>query len=403
MKTDILVSPARRRLLRTGLAIGIAMPLASFRTLASAFAPSSDLWDRWLANEKINTSEPDFAAWDLILGRYLRPGDRGPNLFDYGAVTAADRQVLKSFVADMARVPVSGLSRQVQLPYWVNMYNALTIDVVLDDYPVRSIRDIDISPGFFADGPWDKKLVEIESETLSLNDIEHRILRPIWRDPRLHYVVNCAAIGCPKLETTAYSAATMEQSLEETARNYVNDPRGISIRAGRVTVSRIYDWFIEDFGDSESGVIAHLKRYAAAPVVEQLAAIGRGGYVLREAGGPFDAIIMATGSEVGLAMTAADELAAQNVNVRVVSMPNPGRFMAQDRIYRESVIPADCKARVAVEAGTGHYWYPFVGDHGRIIGIDRFGASAPAPELFEHYGITVANVSDAVRELLDSD
>ena len=81
--------------------------------------------------------------------------------------------------------------------------------------------------------------------------------------------------------------------------------------------------------------------------------------------------------------TAAEELAEQDINVRVVSMPNPGRFMAQERVYRESVLPSDCKARVAVEAGVGHYWYPFVGDRGRIIGIDRFGASAPASELFE--------------------
>ena len=133
---------------------------------------------------------------------------------------------------------------------------------------------------------------------------------------------------------------------------------------------------------------------------EQLAAIDHGGYVLREAGGPCDAIIIATGSEIGLAMTAAEELAAQDIHVRVVSMPNPGRFMAQERTYRESVISTDCKARVAVEAGVGHYWYPFVGDHGRIISIDRFGASAPAPELFEHYGFTVDNVCSAVRECL---
>jgi len=136
---------------------------------------------------------------------------------------------------------------------------------------------------------------------------------------------------------------------------------------------------------------------------DQLEAIVRGGYVLREAAGPCDAIIIATGSEVGLAMSAADELAAQNINVRVVSMPNPGRFMAQERVYRESVIPTDCKARVSVEAGVGHYWHPFVGDHGRIISIDRFGASAPAPELFEHYGLTVESVSNAVRELLNAD
>ena len=135
----------------------------------------------------------------------------------------------------------------------------------------------------------------------------------------------------------------------------------------------------------------------------QVAAIARGGYVLRESSGPCDAIIIATGSEVGLAMATAEGLAGQNINVRVVSMPNPGRFMAQERVYRESVLPSDCKARVAVEAGVGHYWYPFVGDHGRIIGIDRFGASAPASELFELYGFSIANISKVVKELLGTD
>jgi transketolase len=136
---------------------------------------------------------------------------------------------------------------------------------------------------------------------------------------------------------------------------------------------------------------------------KQVEAIERGGYVLREASGPCDAIIIATGSEVGLAMAAAEGLSAQDVNVRVVSMPNPGRFMAQEPDYRESVLPSDCKARVAVEAGVRHYWYPFVGDQGRIIGIDRFGASAPASELFEIYGLTVNHVSEAVMELLESE
>jgi transketolase len=135
---------------------------------------------------------------------------------------------------------------------------------------------------------------------------------------------------------------------------------------------------------------------------QQVADIGRGGYVLSEAGGPCDAIIIATGSEVGLAMTAAEDLASQGINVRVVSMPNPGRFMAQNRIYRESVLPSSCEARVAVEAGVGHYWHPFVGNKGQIISIDGFGASAPAPELFEYFGLTVENVSKAVHVLLEA-
>ena len=136
---------------------------------------------------------------------------------------------------------------------------------------------------------------------------------------------------------------------------------------------------------------------------QQVGDIARGGYVLREAGGPCDAIIIATGSEVGMAMAAAESLSAKNIHARVVSMPNPGRFMAQERVYRESVLPSECKARVAVEAGVGHYWYPFVGDRGRIIGMESFGASAPAPELFEFFGLTIENVSKAVQQLLESD
>ncbi len=135
----------------------------------------------------------------------------------------------------------------------------------------------------------------------------------------------------------------------------------------------------------------------------QLADIDRGGYVLKEADGPLDAILIATGSEVGLVMDAAEELSGHNINVRVVSMPNPGRFMAQEQLYRDSVLPPDCKARVAVEAGVGHYWYPFVGDHGSILGIESFGASAPANELFEFYGLTLNNVCKAVKTLLEDD
>jgi len=134
---------------------------------------------------------------------------------------------------------------------------------------------------------------------------------------------------------------------------------------------------------------------------EQVAAIGRGGYVLREAQGACDAIIIATGSEVGMAMAAAKDLAANNISVRVVSMPNPGRFLAQEPDYRESVLPSDCKARVAVEAGVRHYWYPFVGDSGRIIGIDRFGASAPAEQLFAKFGFTAESIVPQIMNKLN--
>jgi len=133
---------------------------------------------------------------------------------------------------------------------------------------------------------------------------------------------------------------------------------------------------------------------------EQRAAIRRGGYVLREAESTLDAIVIATGSEVALAVAAADQLAADGIGVRVVSMPNPGRFRVQDAAWRESVLPPAVRTRVAVEAGVTACWQGLVGDGGAIVGIDRFGASAPAGKLFEAFGLTANRVAETLRDLL---
>jgi transketolase len=131
---------------------------------------------------------------------------------------------------------------------------------------------------------------------------------------------------------------------------------------------------------------------------EQLANISRGGYILKDCAGTPDAIIIATGSEVALAMAAADEL--KDKNVRVVSMPSTNTFDKQDAAYKESVLPASVTARVAVEAAVSEGWYKYVGLDGVVVGIDRFGESAPAPELFKEFGFTVENVVKAVNSVL---
>jgi transketolase len=132
----------------------------------------------------------------------------------------------------------------------------------------------------------------------------------------------------------------------------------------------------------------------------QLAAIARGGYVLKDSGGMPDVILIATGSEVQLAMDAAGALAADGVEARVVSLPSTDVFDAQDEDYREAVLPSSINARVAVEAGVTNGWWRYVGPQGRVIGIDRFGQSAPAGELFQYYGFTVDNVVAAAKEVL---
>jgi len=133
---------------------------------------------------------------------------------------------------------------------------------------------------------------------------------------------------------------------------------------------------------------------------QQIADISRGGYVLSDCDGQPDAILIATGSEVGLAMDAAAALTAEGNNIRVVSMPETGLFDKQDAAYRESVLPAAVTARVAVEALQADFWYKYVGLNGAIVGMTTFGESAPAGELFKHFGFTVENVVEKVKSVI---
>ncbi|STW05475.1 transketolase [Klebsiella grimontii] len=125
---------------------------------------------------------------------------------------------------------------------------------------------------------------------------------------------------------------------------------------------------------------------------EQVQNIARGGYVLKDAGGKPDLILIATGSEVEITVLAAEKLLAKGVNVRVVSLPSTDVFDAQDEAYRESVLPSDVSARVAVEAGIADYWYKYVGLKGKIVGMTGYGESAPADKLFPYFGFTVEHI-----------
>ncbi|MGL6054935.1 MAG: transketolase-like TK C-terminal-containing protein, partial [Vibrio metschnikovii] len=132
----------------------------------------------------------------------------------------------------------------------------------------------------------------------------------------------------------------------------------------------------------------------------QVADIAKGGYILKDCAGKPELILIATGSEVELAVNAAAELEAQGKHVRVVSMPSTGAFDKQDAAYREAVLPADVTKRIAIEAGIADFWYKYVGFGGKIIGMTTFGESAPADQLFKMFGFTTENVVKTANELL---
>jgi transketolase len=136
--------------------------------------------------------------------------------------------------------------------------------------------------------------------------------------------------------------------------------------------------------------------------VAQLGDIARGGYVLRDCAGEPELILIATGSEVGLAVQAFEALSQQGRRVRVVSMPSTSVFDQQDAGYKQAVLPLQVGARIAIEAAHSDFWYKYVGLEGRVIGMTTFGESAPASALFEHFGFTLENVLETAAELLDA-
>jgi len=258
----------RRRVFIAGAAVfpGVAMA-----------APAAEAWERWRTHDPAATRRVDHGAWTALLARHRSMGADGIARFDYAVLAAAgpDRAALADYLAALAAIHVSALARAEQMAFWINLYNAMTVDVVVRHWPVDSIRDIRISPGWFVVGPWGRKLIAVEGEEVSLDDIEHRILRPLWNDPRVHYAVNCASLGCPDLAAEAYTGAALDAQLERAAVGFVNHPRGARIEAGRLRVSSIYEWFKADFGGDDAGVIAHLRRYAGPELARALAGMTR--------------------------------------------------------------------------------------------------------------------------------
>jgi len=251
-------------------ATGLTLLLLSWFSTAPA-APSAKLWERWNAFNPASNATINHETWDNWLKSFVSTDADGVNRVAYGSVTQTDRKQLKTYIDDLTSLQISDYNRDQQRAYWINLYNALTIDIVLKHYPLESIRNI--SSGLFSSGPWRLKLAQIEGEALTLDDIEHRILRPIWQDPRIHYAVNCASLGCPNLQPSAFTAENTENLLQTAAREFINSARGARVIDNKLQVSRIYDWFEKDFGGNEAGVIKHLRQYATGGLATALGSI----------------------------------------------------------------------------------------------------------------------------------
>ena len=242
----------------------VAALLGAALIAAACGPPGPEAIPAWDASDETSVERIDHGAWQGILDRYVAPDPSGVNLVDYEGLVAAagDAAKLAGYLDHLQALDPRDYSRAEQMAYWINFYNALTMQVVLDAYPVDTIRDIHegVIP---LTGPWQDAHANVAGRDLTLDDVEHGILRPLWRDERIHYAVNCAAYGCPHLLETAFTAANTEELLDAGARAYVNSPRGVDVVGGdSIVISSLYDWYVGDFGGTEASVVDHLIEYA---------------------------------------------------------------------------------------------------------------------------------------------
>lgn len=230
-----------------GIAIGwLALAAPSAPTAATAPAANPD-------------------PWQALLDKYLDTvAADGVNRFRYAAVTAEDRRTLATHLQARQAMPVSTLPEKSRLAFWINLYNAQTVAVVLAAWPVKSILDINPSgrPEGKGKGPWKHKSLTVEGRALSLDDIENAILRPEFRDPRIHFALNCASLGCPELSPEAYAPEKVDRQLERAARAFLASPHAVRAEGPALVLSSIFDWYRVDFGKTERAVRERLAGWA---------------------------------------------------------------------------------------------------------------------------------------------
>lgn len=175
-----------------------------------------------------------------------------------------DEKLLDEYLAILSHTNVKSLSKNSRFAFYINAYNAFTIKLVLTKYPgINSIKEI----GSFFSNPWDKKFILLQKRTVSLDHIEHGILRSKFKDPRIHFAINCASKSCPPLLDEPYESQTLETQLDAQAKKFINNKKNTIIKNNTLFISKIFQWFKEDFSDNP---LFFIKGYASGELKEKL-------------------------------------------------------------------------------------------------------------------------------------
>lgn len=254
------------------LAVCAAAGIGALPGAAATDAPSHPL----ARSTPGSTETADHSAFDALLKAYVVPGKDGINRVDYVRFKSEGLEKLKAYLLMLQRLDPTRLGEGEHAAYFINLYNAVTLDVVLEHYPVKSIKAVRLADqaGVVQEGPWKARLAVVNRQPLTLDEIGNDILRPtaMKRDPRAHYLLNCLSTGCPNLLPEAITGAKLAAQMSAAATAFVTHPRGLSVANGRAKSSSLYSWYEADFGGVK-GVIEHMIAAGGPDVAARLSGI----------------------------------------------------------------------------------------------------------------------------------
>jgi len=209
----------------------------------------------------LDTTPPSHDLWDALVKDFVKEGH-----VDYQRLHKNNEQLNIYLNRLSSHEPTNSWSREEQLAYWINAYNAFTLKIILDHYPVKSIKDIGPKVQIpLVNSTWDISFIHIGNKTLSLNDIEHRILRKEFNEPRIHFAIVCASKSCPTLRSEAYNAKNIDNQLNQQAISFINNKTRNHINANHIEISQIFNWFKGDFTKNGS-LIDFLNKYSTTKI-----------------------------------------------------------------------------------------------------------------------------------------
>lgn len=256
-----LGDPGRSLHARRGILAGLLIGVAAWTSPARAEPARGDICALF---------DQEHSAWSALLTRYVREG-----VVDYAGLKRSGLAALDDYLGSLQSVcpgHYDRWTREQQLAFWINAYNAYTVKLILEHYPLKSIRSIGLLPG----AAFRERFIPLEAlrgKVLSLNDLEHEILRKDFSEPRIHFAIVCASRSCPELRSEAYRAKILDAQLTQAARRFIADPSKNRFDAGARTLklSSIFDWFREDFERSFKTLPAFIANYSEPALAAALA------------------------------------------------------------------------------------------------------------------------------------